>query len=403
MIQRNDQVLKIIFDFKWDTSERIRAVIEGIQAAGESKEIRCITITGEGDIFLTGGVHEDLKNVYEVEFKKNPLPVILAVNGACSQIGLDLLKKADLAVASEQAVIEGYQDIQTAADKYAVNEVTGAETLTELLKTYTDKLLAIPGELIAYGHKIYFAMEQLEDKASRREYGSSVINEIMSIQARLNREQDPYLEILPDETILYKHKYDKDHAVLYEIRDHVEYIQLNAPRYRNMFDWRSSMELAGAYAVANTVPDLKAIIVTGTGKRFHLGGVRHEQDDKYEQERFADQLRIRNQIMREIKVPLISAVNGECSGGGMSLVLKSDMVIAAESAVFGYPEVKHNSFACNSMVNTMDVIPKKAALKCFYYGELFSAAEAERMGIVQTVVPDQELDRAVQAVIEKLK
>lgn len=402
MIQKDNQVLEIIFDIKWSASERIGAVMEGIQTARESKGVRCITITGEGDCFLNGDVHEDLKTAYETEFKKNPIPVILAVNGACGGIGLNLLKKADLAVASKLAVIEGYPDIDTAAEAYAVNEITSAETLAEVLKTYVDKLIVIPEELITYGHKIYFAMEQLEDKASRREYGNSVIDEIMSIQARLNRNMDLHSGVLPDETIIYKNKYDKDHAILFEIRDHVEYIQLNAPRYRNMFDWRSSMELAGAYAVANAIPDLKAIVVTGVGKRFHLGGIRHEQDDEYEQERFAEQLRIRNKIMGDIKVPLISAVNGECSGGGMSLVLKSDMVIAAESAAFGYPEVKHNSFACNSMVNTMDVIPKKAALKCFYYGELFSAAEAKKMGIVQMVVPDQELDRTMQTITEKI-
>lgn len=162
------------------------------------------------------------------------------------------------------------------------------------------------------------------------------------------------------------------------------------------------MELAGAYAVANTIPTLKAIVVTGTGKRFHLGGIRHEQDDAYEQERFADQLKIRNQIMREIKVPLTCAVNGECSGGGMSLVLKADKVIAAESAVFGYPEVQHNGFACNSMVNTMGVIPKKAALKYFYFGDLFTAKEAKQIGIVDLVVPDELLDEAVQRETEKL-
>ena len=162
------------------------------------------------------------------------------------------------------------------------------------------------------------------------------------------------------------------------------------------------MELAGAYAVANSLPSLKAIVVTGVGKWFHRGGIRHNQEDIYEQKRFADQLRIRNQIMREIRVPLISAVNGECSGGGMSLVLKSDMVIAAESAVFGYPEVRHNGFACNAMVNTMGLIPKKAALKYFYFGDLFSAQEAKAYGIVHQVVPDCELERAVEEAVKNL-
>lgn len=84
-----------------------------------------------------------------------------------------------------------------------------------------NRLLEIPEELIAYGHKIYFAMEQLPDKLSRSRYGATVIGEIMEIQARLNRklreatgEQDPYSGVQPDEEICYERAYDRDHAGL---------------------------------------------------------------------------------------------------------------------------------------------------------------------------------------------
>lgn len=407
-----DRVMRIALEPGSDTRRKARQILSGLEEAGGSggsRNIRCVLISGGGNEFLRGHIEGELRETWERELKSPRVPVILAVGGACGGIGRELLDCADLAVAADGAVIEGFRDAAEAAEACAVNETVEAGELDRLADRYVNRLLEIPEELIAYGHKIYFAMEQLPDKLSRSRYGATVIGEIMEIQARLNRklreatgEQDPYSGVQPDEEICYERAYDRDHAVLFEVRDDVAYIRLNAPRYRNMFDWRSSMELAGAYAVANSIPTLKAIVVTGTGKRFHLGGIRHDQEDAYEQERFADQLRIRNQIMRQIKVPLIAAVNGECSGGGMSLVLKSQIAIAAESARFGYPEVKHNGFACNSMVNTMGIIPKKAALKSFYFGDLFSAREALKFGIVKQVVPDEELKRAVEAAVRRL-
>lgn len=404
------KVLEIKLEEQQNPSAAVKKIAEGLKEAAAAAGIRCITIMGTGRTFLTGQADKCVQEEYKTAFDANKIPVIAAVNGACSGVGTDLLERADLAVASDTAEIAGYESAKAAWEAYAVNEIASSEQLEQVLEQYVKRLLALPEELISFGHKIYFAMEKLPDKPARSRYGAGVLKEIIAIQADLNQKlreqtgkQDPYSGVEPDEEICYSHAYDQDHAVLFEIRDDVEYIQLNQPRYRNMFDWRSSMELAGAYALANAVPTLKAIVVTGTGKRFHLGGIRHNQEDLYEQERFADQLRIRNQIMRDIKVPLISAVNGECSGGGMSLVLKSKLVVAAESARFGYPEIKHNGFACNSMVNTMGVIPKKAALKCFYYGDLFTAEEAMKFGIVHKIVLDGELEKAVAEIVKNLK
>lgn len=196
--------------------------------------------------------------------------------------------------------------------------------------------------------------------------------------------------------------YNSNHSILFEIRNHVMYIQINLPQTRNCLDWRDSLELAGAYALANETPDLRAIVVTGTGDAFHTGGWQHDPTDPYEKERFADQLRIRNKLMAEFKVPLIVAVNGECSGGGMSLLLKADVAIAAESSVFGYPEIRHGTIPVNSMVNTVDVLPKKLALQCFYFGDLFGAQEALRIGLVSKVVPDDQLMLEIDRMINQL-
>jgi enoyl-CoA hydratase/carnithine racemase len=192
------------------------------------------------------------------------------------------------------------------------------------------------------------------------------------------------------------------HAILFEIIDHVMYIRINRPETHNCLDWRDSFDLAGAYAVANATSDLRAIVVTGTGDYFHTGGLRHDNNDAYERERFSDQLRIRNKLIADFKVPLIVAVNGECSGGGMSLLLYADIAIASEKARFGYPEILHGSFPVMSMVNTIDVLPKKTALKSFYFGELFDAEEARRCGLVNYVVPEEELMNKTEHIVRTI-
>lgn len=399
-------ILKICLEQDKSSSERMAEISAALENVTEQRLPRCITILGTGEEFLTGEDSKgELRRVLD-RLDQLRVPVILGINGRCSGMGMELLRYADLAVASGQAIIEGCRSPEEAEESDVVNRTVPGQALADTLEDYAMRLAAVPEPLITFGHNLYFALEKLPDRLARSQYGAGVIGDIMAIQAALNADRPQQAALGKTESqadgIQYRNDYDKTHAILFEIRNNVEYIQLNAPQTHNMLDWRTSMELAGAYALANALPELKAIVVTGVGRWFHLGGIRYCQEDAYERERFADQLRLRNQIMREIHVPLISAVNGECSGGGMSLVLKSDRVIAAEDALFGYPEVKHNGFACNSMVNTMDIIPKKAALNMFYFGELFSARKAKQYGIVHEIVSREELGEAVQRALSDL-
>ena len=399
-------ILNIHWAPEANTQERIRSVSATLDRLSAQHIPRCITITGEGELFLSGQDASGTMEALLARLDKLQIPVILGINGRCGGVGMELLRYADLAVASDHAQLESWECPAAAAAADAVNQVVPGQMLDATVEDYALRLAAIPEPLISFGHRLYFALEKLPNRLSRSRYGAGVISDIMAIQAALSAAQ-PHCPLHKEasdqlDDISYRNTYDRSHAILFEIRDNVEYIQLNMPHTHNMLDWRASMELAGAYALANSMPDLRAIVVTGVGRWFHLGGLRHCQEDAYERERFADQLRLRNQVMREIRVPLISAVNGECSGGGMSLVLKSNIVIAAEDASFGYPEVKHNSFACNSMVNTMDMIPKKAALSMFYFGELFPARKAKQYGIVHKIVSREALDEAVRQTLAQL-
>lgn len=192
-----------------------------------------------------------------------------------------------------------------------------------------------------------------------------------------------------------------ENPILWEVENHVIYIQINRPDRENCLNCRDSEELARVYQYASDHPEIRVIVVTGSDGYFHTGG-RLNSEDPEEKERFSRALRTRNQIIHNFRIPLIAAVNGKCLGGGMSLLLYADVAFAAESARFGYPEILRGSFPVMSMVATMPVLPKKKALEAFYSGRSFTAREALDMGLVNQVVPDGSLDETVRCFAEKL-
>lgn len=99
----------------------------------------------------------------------------------------------------------------------------------------------------------------------------------------------------------------------------------------------------------------------------------------------------------------IAAVHGHCLGGGCELATFCDFVIATESATFGQPEIKLGCFPPVAMVTFPRLVGMHAALDLILSGRTISAAEAQRIGLVTRVVPDNELDRAVSSLADDLR
>ena len=99
----------------------------------------------------------------------------------------------------------------------------------------------------------------------------------------------------------------------------------------------------------------------------------------------------------------IAAVHGFCLGGGMELASFCDFVLATESAEFGQPEIKLGCFPPVAMVTLPQLIGMRAAARLILTGEQVGAAEACRLGLVTRVVPDAQLPRAVEDLLEELR
>jgi crotonobetainyl-CoA hydratase len=182
-------------------------------------------------------------------------------------------------------------------------------------------------------------------------------------------------------------------VVQYEAKDHVALLTLNRPEALNAVNSALADELGGLLEDAGADSEVRAIVVTGTGRAFCAGadlkeiaagrGVGPTQHPEWG---FA------GLAQHWVSKPLVAAVNGFAMGGGTELALACDLVVASEQAVFGLPEVKRGLLAAaGGVVRLQRQIPIKLALQMALTGDPVPAATALAWGLVNDVVPAQQV------------
>jgi crotonobetainyl-CoA hydratase len=109
-------------------------------------------------------------------------------------------------------------------------------------------------------------------------------------------------------------------------------------------------------------------------------------------------------VHREIWKPIIAAVNGYCLGGGLEIAMACDIIIAAESARFGVPEIRNvGAYPGSGGIHRLPRhIPIKVAMRMLLTGEHITAEEALRVGLINQVVPDAQLMQEATALADKI-
>ncbi|MFI6586157.1 crotonase/enoyl-CoA hydratase family protein [Embleya sp. NPDC050493] len=177
--------------------------------------------------------------------------------------------------------------------------------------------------------------------------------------------------------------------VLFEETDGVATITLNRPAVRNAVDASMAGALAEIVDHLDDRSDLRVAILTGTGGSFCSGMdlkafVRGEKSS-IPGRGFA------GFTARPPAIPVIAAVEGAAVAGGCELVLACDLVVAAESARFGVPEVKRGLVAVGgALLKLPSRIPYQVAMEWILTGDLVSARRAHEVGLVNVVAPDGE-------------
>ena len=197
-----------------------------------------------------------------------------------------------------------------------------------------------------------------------------------------------------------------DKKLLLQITNQVALLTINRPQALNALSPATLGELAEAITALENNPQVKVVIITGAGeKAFVAGGdVAVMQSlapmDAREVARQAQKLF--NAIEYSPKV-MIAAINGYALGGGCELAMACDIRIAAETAKFGQPEINLGIIPGWAGTQRLPrLVGKGKAKQLMFTGDMVSAAEAERIGLVNQVVPQQQLLAVAQAMAEKI-
>jgi crotonobetainyl-CoA hydratase len=191
-------------------------------------------------------------------------------------------------------------------------------------------------------------------------------------------------------------------AVLTELIGHVLLITINRPEARNAINSTVALGIGNALERAEQDAAVRAVIITGSGNRAFCAGADLRALSRGEsllagEDAAAAAWGFAGFVNHYISKPTIAAVNGAALGGGTELVLASDLAVAADTAVFGLPEVKRGLIAGGGGAFRMPAsLPRKVGLELLLTGDPIDAATALQRGLVNHVAPaEQVLDEAL--------
>lgn len=173
-------------------------------------------------------------------------------------------------------------------------------------------------------------------------------------------------------------------------------LTINRPARRNALSNAMIEALRGGFAQVARDPATRVVVLTGQGERsFCAGGDLSDMspsegmlDLHHRRAGFADLLL----DMQHLPCPIVGRVNGDALGGGFGLALGCDVVVAADHARFGTPEIKVGLFPMMIMALIQRHVGRKAAMEMMLTGQRFDAARALELGCINHVVPADELD-----------
>jgi 2-(1,2-epoxy-1,2-dihydrophenyl)acetyl-CoA isomerase len=193
---------------------------------------------------------------------------------------------------------------------------------------------------------------------------------------------------------------------------HIATVTLNRPDKRNAFTLEHLSELDRIFSGLSADPDVRVVVLTGAGSAFCAGGdvsilrdggaaAGQPRAERFDVVRNGPQRLI--ETMRGAEAITISAINGPCAGGGLALACATDLRIASDSAVFttafaavGQPGDMALAWSLTKIVGTAK------ARELMLLSEIISAVEAERIGLVNRVIPPADLAAAVNQTAARL-
>ena len=194
--------------------------------------------------------------------------------------------------------------------------------------------------------------------------------------------------------------------VLYEKKGPIAYVTLNRPKVLNALNQRTWQDLRAAFEDARDDADVRGVILTGAGDKAFIAGadiselaqvtaVQAERSSTYGQE-------VLN-LVENLGKPVVAAINGFALGGGCETAMACTIRLATESARFGQPEVKLGVPPGGGGTQRLPrLVGKGRALQLILSGEMISAQDAYRIGLVNEVVPAADLIPRAEAILKQI-
>jgi methylglutaconyl-CoA hydratase len=195
---------------------------------------------------------------------------------------------------------------------------------------------------------------------------------------------------------------EENSPVIYSTEGAVAFVQLNRPDKRNALNDALVAGLKEALRRADEESAVRVVVIKGAGADFCSGAdlsalqkisessiVENLEDAQSLMELFA--------LIRRVRVPVVAAVRGRALAGGSGLATACDIVLAARSAVFGYPEVKIGFVPAMVMAILRRNVSEKRAFELITRGAQINADEAERFGLINHVFDDEAFEAEVEA------
>jgi enoyl-CoA hydratase/carnithine racemase len=194
--------------------------------------------------------------------------------------------------------------------------------------------------------------------------------------------------------------------VLYEKKDAIAYVTVNRPKVLNALNTPTWKDLRTAFEAARDDATVRGVILTGAGNKAfiagadiselaHLAAYEAEQSSRLGQEVL--------DLVETLGKPVIAAVNGFALGGGCETAMACTLRIAADTAQFGQPEVMLGLVPGGGGTQRLPrLVGKGRALQLILSGEMISAQEAHRIGLVNEVVPADGLIARAEAILKKI-
>ena len=195
-------------------------------------------------------------------------------------------------------------------------------------------------------------------------------------------------------------------AVLYETRGPAAWITINRPEKLNALNGPVLEGLNAAFDRAVADPEVKVVVLGGAGERAFSAGydlsaeAAHSDIGAHEWHEVLGTDIDATMRLWSLPKPTIAAVRGYCLAGGCELAMACDMIVSGESGRFGEPEIRYGSGPVTLLIPF--ILGQKKTNELLFTGDMIDAEAAERAGMINRVVADDQVDAEVEALVKKI-